>query len=151
MSNRLKKIKRKEKKKRVKGEPVDSKQINVQTDAGTFIGRQRSDSGWMTLEGFSMNSGKGSLDQAVQQSACEVSGEVFVKPITGHYKDQPEDKLRQMVAEIKDVFDSFGVPAIVSPGMPLWLQAEFLSNLLDFEMEPPCGCPSSLKGVVSTA
>jgi 2'-5' RNA ligase len=149
MSNRFKKIKRKKKRDKMEIGKADSKPVSVQTGAGTFIGQQRSDSGWMTLEGFSMNPGQGSLDQAVQQSACEVSGEVFVKPITGHYKDQPEETLRQMVAEIKEVFDSFGVPAVVSPGMPLWLQAEFLSNLLDFEMQPPCGCPSGLKSVAS--
>jgi len=83
---------------------------------------------------------------ALQKSACEVTGEVFVRPITGRFKDIPEERVQQKVEEIRLIFKNAGHPLSLNPCQPLWIQAEYLENILDFELNPPCGCSSDIRG-----
>lgn len=106
---------------------------------------------WMTLGKFSSLNEHGELSMAVQQSCCKVSGEVFVRAITGRFKDLPSGQLAKMVDELLQVFVRAGYPPELDPGQPLWMQAEFLDNLMEFELDPPCGCESELRQVIRTA
>jgi hypothetical protein len=105
----------------------------------------------MTLGRFSSLSEQGEWSLAVQQSCCEVTGEVFVRPITGRFKGLSGEQLTEKVDELVQVFVRAGFPPVMDPGQPLWMQAEFLDNLMDFELNPPCGCESELRRIIKTA
>ena len=105
----------------------------------------------MTWEVFCREFEKGRVGPNIQRSGCKATGEMFVRSITGRFRNEPEEKLRQMVDELCQVFIRAGHPPVLDPREPLWAQAEFLDNMLEFELNPPCGCPSELKNVIKTA
>ena len=151
MSNKLKKIKARNKnKKQPEKTMLEIERVIVTTEAGTFIGEPRSESGWMTLESYSLN-GRMPLEAALQKSCCGETGEVFVKPFDGRYQTLSDDDLRKMIGKIESIFARAGVQVGISPEVPLWMQAEYLENTLDFEIDPPCGCKSSLRERAITA
>jgi hypothetical protein len=150
MSNKLKKIKVKKKKNESAKTESEHERVFVTTVAGTFVGEQRSESGWMTLESFSLN-GRIPLEAAVQKSCCGETGEVFVKPFDGRYRGLSDDDLRKMIGKIESIFAKAGVQMRTLSEVPLWMQAEYLKNTLDFEIDPPCGCKSSLREMIKTA
>ncbi len=106
---------------------------------------------WMTWDEFRREYENARVAPDVQQSGCRATGEVYFRPITGRFKRKPEEELRQIVEDLLQVFVRAGHPPMMDPRTPLWLQAEFLDNMLEFEMNPPCGCPSELKDVIKTA
>lgn len=113
--------------------------------------KSRKQRGWMTWDEFGREYEKDRERPDVQQSGCQATGEVYVRAITGRFKNKPEEELRQMVDDLRQVFVRAGYPPVVNAKTPLWLQAEFLDNMLEFEMNPPCGCPSELKEIIKTA
>jgi len=153
MSCRWKKkqARRKKKKQKLSLDKGAGEMVRITSDAGTFIGRKRSESGWMNLEGYTMKSAKHTPDMVMQQSCCAVTGEIFVKLLDGRFKGLPDEQLREIIARIQKIFASAGGMVGTNPTLPLWLQAEYLDNALDFELDPPCGCPSTLKEKIKTA
>lgn len=111
-------------------------------------GKKRS---WMTFDEFRRQYEQGRVGPEFQQSGCQTTGEVYVRPITGRFKNKSEEELRQMVDDLCQVFIRAGHPPVLDPSQPLWSQAEFLDNMLEFEMNPPCGCDSEIKDVIKTA
>ena len=106
---------------------------------------------WMTLEEFRREYEQGRVGPECQSSGCKTTGEVYVRPITGRFKHKSEEELRRIVDDICQVFIRAGHPPVLDPKVPLWSQAEFLDNMLEFEMNPPCGCESEIKDVIKTA
>ena len=81
-------------------------------------------------------------DQALHACGCPESGETYVKPYDGRHRHLGQAEQRARLAELEKIFrDLGGVSGPSLPGRPLWLQLEFLENVLDFELNPPCGCP----------
>ena len=107
--------------------------------------------GWMTWEEFRREYEQGRVGPEFQRSGCQTTGEVYVRPMTGRFKNKSEEELRQMVDDLCQVFIRAGHPPVLDPKAPLWTQAEFLDNMLEFEMNPPCGCDSEIKDVIKTA
>ena len=99
--------------------------------------------GWTKLEDF-LAQDQENWSCALQKSACEVTGEIFVRKITGRYQDVPKDQLQQIVDETRQLFQDNEELPMIDKTQPLWVQAEFLENILDFETTPPCGCASTL-------
>jgi len=106
---------------------------------------------WMTMAEFRRQYEQGQVGPEFQQSGCQTTGEVFVRPITGRFKNKSEEELRRIVDDICQVFIRAGHPPVLDPNQPLWSQAEFLDNMLEFEMNPPCGCESEIKDVIKSA
>lgn len=107
--------------------------------------------GWMSWDEFRREYEKDRKKPDVQQSGCRVTGEVYLRPITGRFKDRSEEELQRMVDDLLQVFIRAGHPPEMDARTPLWLQAEFLDNMLEFEMNPPCGCESEIKDVIKSA
>jgi hypothetical protein len=112
--------------------------------------KPKKNQGWMTWEVFCREYEKGRVGPNIQKSGCKQTGEVYVRPVTGRFRNQPEEKLQRMVEELCQIFAATGQPPAMDTDEPLWMQAEFLDNMLDFELNPPCGCPSELKKVIKT-
>jgi hypothetical protein len=140
MSNRFKKIK----KSRMSKKPADENIVQVKTRAGLFVGSPAGEQGWLKLMSYQLKPGF-PQHLAMQQSGCPVSGEVFVKPIEGRYADRPQAENEQRLAELQAFVRSQGGMIGGDDSLPLWARLEFLENTLDFEMEPPCGCPGLLQ------
>ena len=151
MSSRLKKRKARWKKRRDK--PTRARpgcdRLNTDIEAGSFIGR-RPQSGWMTFESYERQAGLPAKDP-VQQSSCDQTGEMFIRPIEGRYQNLSDDDLHLIIGKIEGIFERAGVPMHTSSRMPLWMRAEYLENMLDFEMNPPCGCESELAKKIEMA
>jgi hypothetical protein len=106
---------------------------------------------WMTMDEFRRKYEQGRVGPKFQRSGCQTTGEMFVRPITGRFKNKSEEELRQIVDDICQIFIRAGHPPVLDPEAPLWTQAEFLDNMLEFEMNPPCGCESEIKDVIKSA
>jgi hypothetical protein len=141
MSSRFKRIKRKRK----------GKVVNVNMEGGRLTGERCGASGWLRLLEIEADAGIKEGAPGFQQSACQTTGDVYVRPMDGRYRDVPESVLRGMIDDMLQVFVRAGYPPVLDPRMPLWRQAEFLDNMLDFELHPPCGCESELKHVIGSA
>ena len=98
--------------------------------------------GWITFAEFREQYNQGKVGPEFQQSGCQTTGEVYVRPITGRFKDKSEEELRKMVDKLVAIFVKAGHPPVLDKSAPLWTQAEFLDNMLEFETNPPCGCES---------
>jgi hypothetical protein len=114
-------------------------------------GKPEKKRGWMTWDEFRREYERGRVGPEFQRSGCQTTGEVYVRPITGRFKNKSKEELRQMVDDICQIFVRAGHPPVLDPSQPLWSQAEFLDNMLEFEMNPPCGCDSEIKDVIKTA
>lgn len=128
---------------RLKGRPrrrrKTGRRVEVQTFAGTFSGRQRG-GGWLELSSYEIDP-RLPPDQALQASRCPHKGEVLFKPIEGRYRGCSERQLAQQVAEAEARLAELGAGAkVTTRESPLWLQLEFLENVIGFELDPPCGC-----------
>ena len=106
---------------------------------------------WMSLESFSTKEESGEGGIAMQQSSCQVSGEVFVRPITGRFRGLPVKQLRKMFDEMLGAFSRVGHTPIMETSQPMWMKVEFLDNMMDFELNPPCGCKSELRRKMRSA
>jgi len=77
----------------------------------------------------------------VVQSVCLATGQRFVTPLTGRYRNLSPAQLEQRVAELEQVWRDLGGQGIPGrDGYPPHLQAEYLEAIIDFELDPPCGC-----------
>ncbi|MBN2492990.1 MAG: hypothetical protein JXR96_00260 [Deltaproteobacteria bacterium] len=140
MSSRLKK--KKLRKSRQRGSlNEDSKEVMVTTPAGTFIGTACGSTGWMKLAGFDLNPAV-PPERAMHVSFCHTTGECFVKPYTWCHIRKPEDELRARRAELLDFLTEInaGQPPTLLLSQPLWWEVEFLEYVIDYELNPPCGC-----------
>jgi len=144
MSNRLKRRKRDRIKGAIGEDRERGKAVEVTTWAGTFKGRSRGRTGWMVLESYLLRP-EVAPGQAMHTCGCPETGETYVKPYDGRYRHLSEAEQRSRLAEleraIRDLGGSAG-PALRAE--PLWMQLEFLENVLDFELNPPCGCPGPM-------
>ena len=76
----------------------------------------------------------------LQKSTCPVTKEVFVKLIVGKHKDTPVKEIKIIISELREIFRKANHHVYTSCEQPLWMKAEYLENVLDFELHPPCGC-----------
>ena len=106
---------------------------------------------WTSLESFTAQVGSGEGGGAVQQSSCQTSGDVFIRPITGRFKGLPAKRLRKMYDELLEAFSQAGHRPTMDTSQPMWMKVEFLDNMMDFELNPPCGCESELRRRTGTA
>jgi hypothetical protein len=93
----------------------------------------------VTLEAYERNPAL--RKRPVQASQCGVSGEVFVKAIVGRHRHRNEEELTQRLVRLQVMIQQIGGdPPHMPVTTPLWYQAEFLENLIEFDLNPPCGC-----------
>lgn len=78
---------------------------------------------------------------SIQRSGCHKTGVAYVRILTGCLKDLPAGQLQAKIDNVSRMMVvATGREPMLDPHEPLWIQAEFLENLLDFERNPPCGC-----------
>lgn len=145
MGSRLKKRKRRAKWRETQAGKVRERgrAVEVTTWAGTFSGRSRGETGWMVLDSYVLRSDVNPA-KALHSCGCPETGETYVKPYDGRYRHLSDAQQRARLAELERTFSKLG--GQMGPGLrgePLWLQLEFLENILDFELNPPCGCPAA--------
>jgi hypothetical protein len=152
MSCRWKKRKRRKKKKKRKHSGEAATHLVIETPEGTaFLAGPPKAPAWMSMGDYLVARQKGEAGNECQQSVCATTGDAYVRPITGRFKHLPEEKLKRMVDDLMQVFVRAGHSPVMDPGQPLWMQAEFLDNMLEFEIDPPCGCASELTDVIKSA
>ncbi len=140
MSNRLKKRKPHKPRQRVK----EGRLVEVTTYAGRFSGRARGKNGWLELQSYEINPDM-PPDQVMQRTACPDTGQSFAKPFEGHYRHLSEDELKERLETVEEFIRQMGGFTPPDMGQPLWLRVEFLENVIDFELNPPCGCLSRVE------
>jgi len=122
--------------------------VTVETECGFFIGEMRGDDGWMILHSMKLKEGVGAR-MAVQQCMCPEHGEMFTRPFDHRYRMVSEADLEHMrtatmlrLTELND-----GIEPFIELNGPMWLEVEFIENVLIFELRPPCGCrPANVSG-----
>ncbi len=113
----------------------------VETPAGSFLGEPRGTDGWMVLEACDVNPDI-PQEQVMQQCGCPDTGETYVRPFEQRYLGWPEHTLLQLREELLQQLAELNggeEPPLMMRG-PLWLEVEFVENVLNFELRPPCGC-----------
>lgn len=138
MASRLKKKGRK------KACHSTGRMIHINTYAGTFRGRPRGRGGWIVLDSYEINPGV-PPEQVMQTCGCPDSGEIYSKPFQGLYRDWSEPALRERIAQAQDFIRQMGGTCGFATNIPTWLQLEMLENIIDFELNPPCGCKPGQK------
>lgn len=117
--------------------------MRVETAAGTLYGRARGKRGWMTLDEVRLAPGA-DLNQVAHVTSCPASDEVYVKPLDGRYRDLPPAEQQQLRTQLENSLRRLGGTVIMGSNVfPLWKQLEYLENVIDYEVDPPCGCPAS--------
>jgi len=97
---------------------------------------------WMRYEEFER---RGDLPSGVQlqMTSCNVTGGIWVKPLTLQYEGLTEDLLRRLRDERQQI-----VRASCGSGLygmdELPIQVEMLDNIIEFHAAPPCGCAPSI-------
>jgi len=72
---------------------------------------------------------------------CPSHGMIFHKEITGRYKKEPEETLQERKELLEHRLSSIeGVSPQMGENHELWLVVEYLEHIIDFEINPPCGC-----------
>ena len=142
MSNRLKRRKTaraKAERQPFTGPPVRT--LHVETFAGSFLGTAVGDKGWMLLHNFVMNAGF-RPDEAMHISTCPESGKTYVRPYTGEARSMEQEELSRRLKELEKTFKALGGKVIFDDSSaPDWLRLERLQAIIDYELDPPCGCP----------
>ena len=87
----------------------------------------------------------------LHKSSCAKTGEIYVRPITGRFRGMSNSQLLKIIAGIKMTIFKAGGMVGTDETQPLWQQAEYLDNIMDFELNPPCGCPSKLRKKIKAA
>jgi len=113
--------------------------VELSTPTGKFIGEPRGNNGWMVLHTCEPDPDV-PPDQVMQQSSCPTTAESFVKPFEGRYRNLTEGEQRECLEVMQAGIRALGGRIPPDMGQPLWLQAEFLENVINFELHPPCGC-----------
>lgn len=78
----------------------------------------------------------------VHLTACQRTGEVFVRPLDGRFRGLPRGELRDRLADLQRTLVAMGGMPLLEPAMPMHQQLEYLENILEFEVTLPCGCGS---------
>ena len=93
--------------------------------------------GWMPMETYEK---RGLPARHMQIYGCPASGEIWVKRLVGRYRRRDKALLLKRLQVLEEVAVLHG-GAIDQGSSPLWLQVEFLENVLEVRLHPPCGCP----------
>lgn len=109
----------------------------VEMDTGFGITLQDGPKGWMSMETYEKRADRG---KRMQIYGCPKTGELWVKSILGRYRGKDEESLSQRLRVLEEVAACHG-GSIALEGGPLWMQVEFIENVLEVRMRPPCGCP----------
>jgi hypothetical protein len=141
MSNRWKRRKARAARQAV-GWGEAEERLTVTTAAGRYSGQPAGERGWMKLEGFRPAPGAadGPAGPMLASACCPKSGEQYVKPLTGRYRDLPEGELRKRRDELVSFLNRLGMCWVADGAGPLWMLVEHLEAIVEFEVEPPCGC-----------
>lgn len=109
-------------------------------DAGADIALRfpEDDQGWMAHDDWEKH---GRAREQVQMSTCPKTGVTWVKPLVGRHEGEDEEALRERFALLTEMTQLLGKGPSFFGGGPLAFQVEFLENVLEFELRPPCGCP----------
>ena len=94
--------------------------------------------GWRKLDSFD---GQTQPTDKIHICGCPVTGEFFARPIEGRYRQLDDAELKERLKELKEIITDMGGSVSKMPGSSLWWQAEWLENIIEFDLEPPCGCP----------
>jgi len=138
MSSRLKKIKNREAR-------TDTRKTSTFRMPESVTTRPR----WMTLEQAEAEGPVTATEYHVTQ--CMVSGQTYVRRYDGRFRNLPEEQLKQVVRQMEDIVRRSGGLVGSGGGIPLWWYAEMLDNILDFDLNSPCGCPSQIAPVMGVA
>ncbi len=117
--------------------------LKVETAAGILYGCARGKRGWMTLDEVRLAPGA-DLNQLAHVTSCPKTDEVYVKPLDGRYQGLAPAEQQQLRTELENNLRRLGGTVMIDSGAwPLWKQLEYLENVIDYEVDPPCGCPAS--------
>ncbi len=79
-----------------------------------------------------------------QMCRCPKSGKFWYKRIVGRYRDLDDAELRPRRDQVAAYYESLpnreGPAVRVGDDGPLWSELEFIENVMEFELRPPCGC-----------
>lgn len=117
----------------------------VELEEGFRVDLPGGPQGWMPLTTYEKHHRPG---LQVQMSNCGISGETWVKRLVGRYREKDEASLRQRLRVLEQVADH-AVGRLGFRDGPLWLQVEFLENVIEFHLRPPCGCPPAVGSVAA--
>jgi hypothetical protein len=76
----------------------------------------------------------------VHMSMCHTSGKLYLRLVDGRFRSLPRRELKARLAETKQILSAMGGVVPLDPTLPVHRRLEFLDNVLDFEMNQPCGC-----------
>jgi len=80
----------------------------------------------------------------VVASFCPETGNSFSYTLTGRYWMVPKKRLEARRDELLYKVEQGGGMSRYGSGFPLHLQVEHLEKIVEFMIDPPCGCPPSL-------
>ena len=106
-----------------------------------------SEAQWMTAEAFESDPRFAHVVEA-HYTSCAKTGQRFVKPLDGRFRDLPRRELKHKIRELRQAIARAGGVPPVPDKMPRWQELEFLDNILEFEIVKPCGCDYGPEGPV---
>lgn len=122
-----------------KGGGANAGLVDETAKAGIEIVELEGTRGWLRAEELEHYRGP---YRGVQVAVCPTRGEVWVKVHVGRHRRQDKALLKRRLAMLEEVAAQQGGLGLVEVGRgPLWKQVEFLENVLEFRLRPPCGCP----------
>jgi hypothetical protein len=83
-------------------------------------------------------------------TSCMKHGTMFVRPLVGCYRNFTTAELSTIINNTTSKLDQDNVPYYISPLSPIWLQAEYLEAIMEYEHKPPCGCKSLLSNSLAS-
>jgi hypothetical protein len=79
-----------------------------------------------------------------QMCRCPKSGKFWYKRIVGRYRELDDAELRPRRDQVAAYYESLpnreGPAVRVGDDGPQWYELEFIENVMEFELRPPCGC-----------
>lgn len=122
--------------------------VKIETFAGWFIGEVRGNGWLVNIKDYEVDP-ETPPDQIMQRSVCPDTGEAFIKPFDGRYRDLSDEEQEECLKVMREMVDTLSGRSIPdNEFVPVWVQAEFLENVVDFELHPPCGCEPTRWGGV---
>ena len=67
------------------------------------------------------------------------------------FRGLPRRELKARLAETQQILSAMGGLVPLDPSLPIHQRLEFLDNVLDFEISPPCGCGRARRAPVAEA
>ena len=94
---------------------------------------------WMSLEAFEECADEVYYEH-LQATHCRVGHGRFVKPIVGVHRGLSRGVLENRLQGLRCLLFEYGGEVEVDHRMPLWWSVEWLENVVEYELAPPCGC-----------